>query len=511
MTRSNQQAVLVLSLLAVSFVLGIAFNQWMTGVPLAQWPKNMLGRGDAVAKGNTERDHSSDDGHEHDHDEEHEHDHGPGDENSIQVSSLALKNLGLTEEYLRPIELTDYRHSASIPGMIVERPGRTKIPVSASMTGIVTEILFSPGEATLPNVPFIKLRLTHEDLVTLQTEYLQTLGKLDVELKEIERLTQVSSAGAVSPKTLLEREYNRDILRSNLDAQRESLRLHGIGPQQLLYIDRERKLLTEVTILTPSSGARKQSDVLLSGFNTTDDHRTDLATTKFVSQGVKNSEIVSGSTENPIILQSLQAQVGQLVNAGDVLGVFADYSLLLVKGQAFETDLKSLTAAKQRNWDVEVQLLDNSSSESVGSLPIKWIDSEIDPQTRTVPFYCELPNSANEYKHTGESSSFLEWRFRPGQRIQIQVPIEVWSEQFVLPIDAVTRDGLSSYVFIQNGDSFTRVEVHEKFRNTTNVVIENDGSVFPGDVVALRGAHQLNLAIKNSSGGGIDPHAGHNH
>jgi hypothetical protein len=29
--------------------------------------------------------------------------------------------------------------------------------------------------------------------------------------------------------------------------------------------------------------------------------------------------------------------------------------------------------------------------------------------------------------------------------------------------------------------------------------------------VAGRGAYQMNLALKNQAGGGIDPHAGHNH
>jgi hypothetical protein len=35
--------------------------------------------------------------------------------------------------------------------------------------------------------------------------------------------------------------------------------------------------------------------------------------------------------------------------------------------------------------------------------------------------------------------------------------------------------------------------------------------LFPGDVVAQRGAHQMQMALKNKSGGGVDPHAGHNH
>ena len=30
-------------------------------------------------------------------------------------------------------------------------------------------------------------------------------------------------------------------------------------------------------------------------------------------------------------------------------------------------------------------------------------------------------------------------------------------------------------------------------------------------VVAFTGAHQLQMALKNKAGGGVDPHAGHNH
>jgi hypothetical protein len=43
------------------------------------------------------------------------------------------------------------------------------------------------------------------------------------------------------------------------------------------------------------------------------------------------------------------------------------------------------------------------------------------------------------------------------------------------------------------------------------VVVANDGTLFPGDRVAMSAAQQLQLALKNKSGGGIDPHAGHSH
>jgi hypothetical protein len=53
--------------------------------------------------------------------------------------------------------------------------------------------------------------------------------------------------------------------------------------------------------------------------------------------------------------------------------------------------------------------------------------------------------------------------------------------------------------------------VHVQYRDQTSVVIANDGSLFTGDVVAMRSAHQMQMALKNKSGGGVDPHAGHNH
>ena len=98
-----------------------------------------------------------------------------------------------------------------------------------------------------------------------------------------------------------------------------------------------------------------------------------------------------------------------------------------------------------------------------------------------------------------------------GAALELRVPVDEWPKQIVLPIDAVAREGAEYFVFQQNGDHFDRVPVHVKYRDQYSVVIENDGSLFPGDVVAKRGAHQLQMALKNKSGGGVDPHAGHNH
>jgi membrane fusion protein, heavy metal efflux system len=73
------------------------------------------------------------------------------------------------------------------------------------------------------------------------------------------------------------------------------------------------------------------------------------------------------------------------------------------------------------------------------------------------------------------------------------------------------EDGAEMYVFRQNGDHFDRTPVHVVYRDHRGLVVANDGSLFPGDVIAAQGAYQMHLALKNKSGGGIDPHAGHSH
>jgi len=95
--------------------------------------------------------------------------------------------------------------------------------------------------------------------------------------------------------------------------------------------------------------------------------------------------------------------------------------------------------------------------------------------------------------------------------MQLQVPVETWKEQIVLPVDAVAQDGPETYAFTADGNHFDRRPVNVVYRDSSNVVIANDGSIFSGDYVVVSSAQQLQLALKNKAGGAIDPHAGHNH
>jgi hypothetical protein len=95
--------------------------------------------------------------------------------------------------------------------------------------------------------------------------------------------------------------------------------------------------------------------------------------------------------------------------------------------------------------------------------------------------------------------------------MELRVPVELWTDRIVLPVSAVVDEGAESFVYERNGDHFDRVAVHVEYRDQTSAVIANDGAIKLGKVVAGKGAYQMHLALKNKAGGGVDPHAGHNH
>jgi hypothetical protein len=147
----------------------------------------------------------------------------------------------------------------------------------------------------------------------------------------------------------------------------------------------------------------------------------------------------------------------------------------------------------------------------IPNLELVYSSNAIHADSRTLHFFVRLPNEMVKQTKSPDGPSFVEWKYRMGQRLRLQVPVEEWPDRIVLPVDAVVREGADSFVFQQNGDHFDRVSVKVDYRDPQSVVVANDGSIFPGDIVALRGAHQMQMALKNKSGGGVDPHAGHNH
>lgn len=484
----------IVGLLVVAVVCGLTWQRWLPAT--TAWVNQtvaMFRDGSSAEEGG----HAEDDPHAgHDHTAHAGHD----ESSSLELSAQALRNIGLSDETIRPIKLETYRKSMTVPALVVERPGRTRVQVATPMTGVITHVHAVQGEAVEPGTLLFQIRLTHEDLVNAQTEFVKTLGELEVEQREITRLQDVTRSGAVAGKLLLDREYARDKLTALLRAQREALRLHGLSDNQVKQIETERRLLRELQIFAPSIDGHGDDELKL--------------TQNFVSQANYQQPIPTEATsvhKGPLILQQLDVHKGQSVNAGETLCILTDYDELFIEGQAFQQDVEQLRRTSGQEWKVDAIFEQPGAGvRVVEGLDIAYLANNVDTNSRTLHFYVRLPNKMTKDRRE-DGNRYVEWKYFPGQRLQLRVPVEEWPEQIVVPVDAVAREGAESFVFQQNGDHFDRVPVHVKYRDQYSAVIDNDGSLFPGDVVALRGAHQMQMALKNKAGGGVDPHAGHNH
>jgi cobalt-zinc-cadmium efflux system membrane fusion protein len=409
---------------------------------------------------------------EHDHTDEHAHDHEVhAEENSLELSEQARRSIGLKEG---DIAITTFQRSITVPGMVVERRGRSRFTIIAPMTGYLTKILVAEGEALAPDQPLFEIRLTHEELVQAQADLLRSTAEVDVVRREIARLEAIGPEGLIPVKTIIERKYELDKLEAVRLAQRQALLLHGLTEPQVDDIVTTRTLLGSVTVRAPTASSPPSSSAL--------------------------------------VVQELAVERGQHVTAGDTLAVLVDHSSLLIEGEAFEHDIPAITEAATTGKPITAVIEAQAGpSQTIEDLRIAYVADRVSSESRTLHFFVTLPNETVGEPRVEGASRFVAWRYKPGQRMQVKVPVEEWTERIVLPAEAVAQDGVENYVFRANGDHFDREPVHVEHRDPQWVVVANDGTLFPGDRVALSAAQQLQLALKNKSGGGIDPHAGHNH
>lgn len=429
----------------------------------------------AGSKGEAEHDDHADHADEHGRGHGDAHDHAGHDEAaSLDLSPQARATIGLREG---KVELSTFRKTIGVPGIVVERRGRDRIEIIAPMTGFVTKIYALEGETVAADRPLFEIRLTHEELVQAQADLLRTTEELDVVRREIARLEGIGLEGAVATKTILERRYEQQKLEAVERAQKQALLLHGFVESQVAEITTRRMLLNSQIVHVPG----------------------------------KSSPVSPGNPDAMLQVQELLVERGQNVEAGRTLAVLTDHATLFIEGEAFEQDLPRISAAVAHGFQVTAIAEGAASSQAVDGLAIAYMANKVDPETRTLHFYVTLPNQVVRDTQDAEGRRYVERRFRPGQRMQLRVPVEEWPQRIVLPAEAVAQDGVENFVFRSNGDHFDRQAVRVEHRDPQWVVVANDGALFPGERIALSSAQQLQLALKNKSGGAVDPHAGHNH
>ena len=153
----------------------------------------------------------------------------------------------------------------------------------------------------------------------------------------------------------------------------------------------------------------------------------------------------------------------------------------------------------------------NGSPKELTGLTILYVEDQIDLDSRALRFYMRLQNEQVRNEGTADGPRFVAWRYKPGQRVELLVPVGRWQQRIVLPVEAVVREGTDRFVFRQDGNQFDRIAVHEEYRDQRWAVLGDTGDLFPGEWVASSGAYQMHLELKKKSSGGTGGHVGHQH
>ena len=461
---SSQAAVI---LIALALIVGLTSFSW--------WPALTAALDRSKAENAHGHSHDAQGGHGGNDDHGHDHGaHGESDVNTLDITAQGRKNIGLT---MATVGVADFRKTITLMAILEERVGRSQITVAAPMTGIITRVYPIRGEAVTPGAPLFDLRLTHEDLVENQTALLRSLEELDVVQQEVARLNEVTASGAVAGKRLLEREYEQKKIEAVIRAERQALLLHGLSEEQIKQIEESRRLISSVTLSAPSMA--------------------DCQT--------------CGQQEPLLQVSELFARLGQHVATGSQLATLTDHCELYVEGNAFERDGEMLNRAARDGVDVTVQVGEAESQQTIEGLRIQHVENSVDRESRALKFYVGLPNELIRNEKTESGQRFIAWRYKPGQRVDVLVPVKTLKQRLVLPIEAVIEDGMEAYVYQEVKGGFKQCPVHVENRDQRYAAVASDGSIFPGDKIAVRGAYEIHQALKNKAGGGVDPHAGHGH
>ncbi len=391
----------------------------------------------------------------------------------VRVSSEARKNMGLVSQSLQP---TTYYRKIDVPGVITDRPGVSDRGVVAPVTGIVTQIHAYPGNLVAPNAPLFSLRLVSESLHASQLELFKATKEIEIARQQRERLEGLAVSGGVPGSRIIEIDNQIQRMEVSVQAYRQDLAARGLPPDRI-DAAAQGEFVTEIVVRAPGEQALKVAEIALTAAN----------------EGEPEPERLPFSFE----LQTLKVELGQQVEAGEVLCNLADHRALLIEGRGFKKDMPLIQKAAKERFPIEVGF-EVSEGADWPALPKQlWIEhvaNLIDTPSRTFAFYLPLENQWQAYNQDGQER--LIWRFRPGDRVRLFVAVERIDNVFVLPQASLVREGPEAYVFRQNGDLFDRITVHVLHEDSTSVVIPNDGKLRKGSFIAQNAAASLNRVLK---------------
>lgn len=404
----------------------------------------------------------------------------PDSPERVKLSPQAQRNLRLVVKEVQP---TTYWRKIYLPGAVVDRPGHSDHGIPAPIAGVVISVNALPGRMVRPGDELFRLKITSESFQTSQMELYKYHRELEIAQKEHKRLEGLVNTGAVPNSKLLELDYQSVRFKALIHAHQQDLLTRQLTEEQIRSIEKGQ-FVTEIAVRMPERFSKP--------------HTHGETQANFTQEAPVEYEV-----------QDLKVNLGNHVQAGQILAYIADHRSLYIEGKALKQEARLLTQATKEGWPVEAEFSaddDDNPGERLTNLAVEFLGTTMDAGGLTLPVYIPFANPQKEYMRQGKT--YRTGQYRPGQKVLLKVAVAKLTGVFVLPAAAVVREGADAYVFRQNGGVFDRKPVHVVAQDIDSVVIAKDGSIAPGDYIAQNAAAALNRVVKanQAEGGG-----GHHH
>jgi multidrug efflux pump subunit AcrA (membrane-fusion protein) len=399
----------------------------------------------------------------------------------VRLSLPARANLRLKVAKVFPAQQPQTRH-LPVPGWVIEHPGSCERIIAAPLAGVVQQLNYVRGDLLRPGDPLFTLRITSEPLHASQAGLFKVKQELQITQDEKKRLQEAARQGAVPSSRLIEVDNQLRLLEAGARSHERDLAARGLSEKDIEQAGQGR-FLTQIRVMVPE-----------------------------FQHGPNHEPIASSSQDHVYELEEMKVLLGEQVQAGQPLCVLADHHLLAIEGRVAASETPLIQQAARKGWKVQADFPRDDAAAWPAYQPdlrITSLANRLDAEPQVLRFLVPLPNQHQDYQRGGKT--YRLWRFRPGQRVQVKIPVETINDVFVLPAAAVAREGPEAYVFVENGDYFERLSVHVVHADRHTVMVANDGSLFPGTTIATSGAVQLNWALKAQAGEGAGHHHDHDH
>lgn len=404
------------------------------------------------------------------------HDHG----DAIEISETAIKNLDLK---VGSCEIRDYQRTIQIPAKIVERlPAGHRI-ITAPIAGTVSELFIVPGQSIRPGDPLYELSATDDSVAEAQVKLINLISEIENANKHLNRIKPLAVQGSVKRSKVIEAELGLSQLKTRYDAACQELLLRGLSEPQLTALIENQTLVQGQTVYAPELPEADGSDPEKAWYT----------------------------------VEEINAVRGTNLERGASMCTLNYHGELFIEGYAYESDLEKLTIKDPKNVPISAQFGESDLSYTREGLELHSISNHVDPESQTFPIYVAISNEIQAQRIDDQQRTFVSWRFKPGQRVHLSFPVETWTDQYVVPIDAIAEEGPQVFVFLKYPSShehgneivhlFERVAVQLAYKDQDHAIITRDSQISEYATYALSDAQFLNLAFKQAASGG----GGHGH